>query len=126
MLKAKREKMVNPRGRVSYLPQKKSGGRNYCRWKGVLLLFVLFITYFSGLFVNQHFKLRDMQARRQELVIETQKMRFKNEELLKEVELLHTPEYIELLARQELGMIRPGEVLLDINNDRYVFRGKRM
>lgn len=91
-----------------------------------MLLFVLFITYFSGLFVNQHFKLRDMQARRQELVIETQKMRFKNEELLKEVELLHTPEYIELLARQELGMIRPGEVLLDINNDRYVFRGKRM
>ena len=88
-----------------------------------IILFVMGI-YFSGLFINQQLKLNSLEARVNVLKEEINLAEKEKDNLLKEVELLHNPEYIEILARKELGLIKSGEVLFNVDKDRYVFKEK--
>lgn len=89
-----------------------------------LVLFILVI-YFSGLFINQQMKLNSLEASLMDLKEEINAAENENDNLLKEVELLHNPEYIEILARKELGLIKSGEVLFNVDKDQYVFKEKQ-
>ncbi|PKM83644.1 MAG: hypothetical protein CVU88_01910 [Firmicutes bacterium HGW-Firmicutes-13] len=95
------------------------------RWKAAVMVFCLFLCYFGGLFVNQHFKMKDMQVKLSHLEKAVEEAVSENKKLEKEVELLHDYEYIETLARKELGLIKSGEVLFKVDNDRYVFQEKK-
>ncbi len=48
------------------------------------------------------------EAARLERQIQT--MRLANAQLREEIRRLHTPAYIERLAREQLGLVRPGEI----------------
>ncbi|MDR7545026.1 MAG: septum formation initiator family protein [Armatimonadota bacterium] len=52
------------------------------------------------------------QLRREvsELMRERDTLRRRNAELRERIRLLHTPEYIERLAREQLGLVKPGEI----------------
>jgi len=41
---------------------------------------------------------------------EVQVLRRENAQLREEIRRLHTPEYIERLAREQFGLVRPGEI----------------
>ncbi len=92
--------------------------------KAACLILVILVLYFSGLFINQLLKVNHLEAALSELKEEIARAEKENDNLLEEVELLHNPEYIEILARKELGLIKTGEVLFNVDKDRYVFREK--
>ncbi|MBI3997651.1 MAG: septum formation initiator family protein [Armatimonadetes bacterium] len=52
------------------------------------------------------------QVRREaaRLVRERDELRLQNAQLREEIGLLDTPEYVERLAREQLGLVRPGEI----------------
>lgn len=47
-----------------------------------------------------------------EMVRERDTLRKQNAQLREEIRLLNTPEYIERIAREQLGLIRPGEIAI--------------
>ncbi len=93
-------------------------------YKGVIVIFGIFMCYFSVLFINQHIQRNEMESRLFELREEIKEVKSINEELQKEVELLYNPEYIESLARKELGLIKSDEIIFDVDRSRYVYQEK--
>jgi len=82
------------------------GGRNL-----KFLVTVLAVLYFLVLAVSQGWRLLSLQRSLAEIEQEISLVRSQNEALQQEVEQLHSPAYLEKLARQELGMVRPDELL---------------
>lgn len=103
----------------------RSWTREFSKSKVALAIVCVFLCYFGVLFVNQVFKVNEMNSQLAELKMEIEEVKKHNEELEREVELLHNPEYIETLARKELGLIKSGEVLFNVDNNRYVFQEKK-
>ncbi len=58
--------------------------------------------------------LDDYRLRREaaEMVREEETLRRQNAQSLEEIRLLNTPEYIERVAREQLGLVRPGEIAI--------------
>lgn len=55
---------------------------------------------------------RSMVAQKAELISQKNQLASKNEDLRKEIEKLNTPSYVEQLAREKLGLVRKGEILI--------------
>lgn len=122
-------KKINSREKVldySKIKKSKSGRRinGFSSSKLAIFVFCLLVLYFSGLFINQQLKVTSMDAQLSDLKEDIKIAENEKDKLLKEVELLHNPEYIEILARKELGLIKTGEVLFSVDRDRYVFKEK--
>lgn len=122
-------KKINSREKVldySKIKKSKSGRRinGFSSCKLAIFVFCLLVLYFSGLFINQQLKVTSMDAQLSDLKEDIKIAENEKDKLLKEVELLHNPEYIEILARKELGLIKTGEVLFSVDRDRYVFKEK--
>ena len=82
---------------------------------GILVLVILAFTVFGD---RGLLNLVRYQKERQELVAQAQKLREENEALRAEIEHLKTdPSYIERLAREELGMVKPGELVIQFSDD---------
>lgn len=81
------------------------------RWIGpvvaVGLVFVLAVV-FRGAYWDVY------QLRREtaELMREREMLRRQNAQLREEIRLLNTPEYIERIAREQLGLVRPDEMAI--------------
>ncbi|MFZ5634655.1 MAG: FtsB family cell division protein [Bacillota bacterium] len=70
----------------------------------IFLLFYLlisFFTHFQKLYVLQ----KDIRAIEEEL----QELRIKNEDLRKQLKQVQSDAYIEQVAREKLGLVKPGE-----------------
>ena len=86
---------------------KRKGKKGQYKWYLVIALFVI---YFSSILISQQFHLNQVEDdqiaadKRRELA------RREQEELLKERELLDDREYLEKIAREELGMVKAGEI----------------
>ncbi|MCL1851578.1 MAG: septum formation initiator family protein [Peptococcaceae bacterium] len=61
---------------------------------------------------------RDLNARIQELTRQKTDLIAQNDSFRKEIELLNTPDYIEQLARDKLGLVRKGEYVVAPKKDR--------
>ena len=84
----------------------------------LLLVFVTLVLVINAL-VGERGLMETLRARRQhqELVQSIERLRNENARLREEVgRLLSDPATIEALARQELGMIRPGEMLFIVKD----------
>jgi cell division protein FtsB len=84
----------------------------------LLLIFVTLVLIINAL-VGERGLMETLRARRQhqELVASIERMRAENERLRDEMRRLSSdPATIEAVARQELGLIRPGEVLFIIKD----------
>ena len=68
---------------------------------------------------NGYLELRRREARNQELRLKAEELRRENKEILNEIKGLKSdPKAIEKIAREELGMVKPGEVKITTNPDR--------
>ena len=77
-------------------------------WLNLALL--LLSVYFCFLVIDRYMELS--AVRKETAVIKQQLEQAKaiNQELLSEKERLRTPSYVEKLAREQLGLVKPGEV----------------
>lgn len=76
----------------------------------MMLLFVAFCWF--AVFGNQGlYTFYSLRATQQNLIAENGALKARAEELRREEKLLHDPRYLEIIIRQELGYIRPGEVV---------------
>ena len=76
----------------------------------ILLFAMLLFSLFSDKGLSDYFELK---TERDRLVLENIRLKEKNDELYRTIERLRNdPEYIESVARKELGMIKEDEVIL--------------
>lgn len=81
------------------------------RWfvSSLILALLIAVTYAFGSSFLQVYRLRREAARLEQVkrdLIEH------NAQLREEIKLLHTPGYVERIAREQLGLVKPGEVAL--------------
>jgi cell division protein FtsB len=68
---------------------------------------------------NGYLELRRREAKNRELRAKAEELRRQNKEILSEIRALKSdPKMIEKIAREELGMVKPGEVKITTNPDR--------
>jgi cell division protein DivIC len=79
------------------------------RWLGpafaVTLLLALAVAFGSAYW--DAYQIRREAA---DLARERERILQENTQLLEEIRLLNTPEYVERLAREQLGLVKPGEI----------------
>ena len=80
--------------------------------KAMILLLIIVIVIFSfRLFINMR-KVNEMEKRLNRLSQEYEEEIEQNQKLKEEIERVKSPAYIEKVAREELGLVKPGEILL--------------
>lgn len=99
-----------PKTKPPHRPESNDGG--LASFLVVFLLFGVFIILIAFLGDYGIFAFQDLQQKKQKLVAEIQTLKNKEQALLEEIHALkNNPEYIEVLARKELGLVRPDEVI---------------
>lgn len=78
------------------------------RWLGPLLFLALLGA--AATLASVYRSGDELRRQAAALARERDALRRQNAQLREEIRLLHRPEYIERLAREELGLVRPGEV----------------
>ena len=76
------------------------------------LLFLFFLIYVVSTLILQQFKIADLARQEEQLEVRMKEVMEQRENLKKEISLLHTDKYIERVARDELGLVKPGEYIL--------------
>lgn len=87
------------------------------RFKIRHLLLLTFLIYVGFTLVSQQMKLVEMSRREDQIRQEIERALEEQAALKREIELLHTDDYVEALARDELGLIKPGEIIYKFNKD---------
>ncbi|NLU10816.1 MAG: septum formation initiator family protein [Tepidanaerobacter acetatoxydans] len=75
------------------------------------LLFLLFLIYVTSTLVMQQCKIAKLAQQETQLKARMKEVTEQRKELEEEISLLHTDEYIERVARDELGLVKPGEYI---------------
>ena len=88
------------------MKRKEQKSKQY-RWYIVITLFVV---YFSSVLISQQFHLNQVADDQIAADTRLELAKREHEELLKERELLDDRDYLEKVAREELGMVKAGEV----------------
>ncbi len=87
-------------------------GRARIRWSGQWwrILLVIYLAYTLFFSAQQQLKLWEMGRQKVYLKRQVDLFQEKNRLLQEQINLLGTDEYIEKLAREQLGLIKPGEI----------------
>ncbi len=86
---------------------KRKENKKQYRWYIVVALFVV---YFSSVLISQQFHLNQVEEDQIAADSRLELAKREHEELLKERELLDDRDYLEKIAREELGMVKAGEI----------------
>lgn len=80
--------------------------------KWLTMLFLAFLFYFCVIMVNQQLSLRNLSRRQEDIQGDIERYSHENEGLKQQVELMESNrDYIEGLARNELGLVRDEEIV---------------
>jgi len=79
--------------------------------KIIWILILLLIFYIVFLFSDKYAKILQLKEDIKELESEIEDLKLKNNNLSQEVELLKGDEYVEKIAREELGLSKPDEII---------------
>ncbi len=79
----------------------------------ILLIVVIFVFIFAGWKIYENYRTvknleQEIEQHRQELI----EVRQQREELKEELEKVEDDDFIERIAREKLGLVKPGETLL--------------
>ncbi len=72
---------------------------------------ILMLAMALSIYFSQEDKIAELKARNLELSEQAETIKAKKEEIKELLENWQTPEYIEKIAREEFGMVKPGEVI---------------
>ena len=83
---------------------------------GILVLIILGFTVFGD---RGLIKLVSCQRQREALAVEASRLQQENQRLIVEIERLKGDDsYLEQLAREDLGMVKPGELVFQFTEDK--------
>lgn len=91
-------------------PQNKKGSSTQKRFKPLTIVGIVLAVLVAICIAQEVKNYWDLKVQEKALQQEIQELREKNEKLEKEKESLAKPEAIEKVARDELGLVKPGEV----------------
>ncbi|WP_333871425.1 septum formation initiator family protein [Desulforamulus putei] len=94
---------------------KEQGGkirRRSGRSKLVLILSVVVVAYVVFSLGNQFKKLQAMQSNMESLQSQVQELKSRNAALREEIKQIKSDSYVEQVAREQLGLVKPGETLV--------------
>ena len=74
----------------------------------IILLFIFGVVF---LFSQRYIKVVEAKDKMFEIKQKIVEVKRENKELSEQVKLLKVPSYIEKIAREELGLVKPGEIL---------------
>ena|SRR6056297_1256730 len=80
--------------------------------KAMVYLLIIVIVIFAFKLMMNIRKVNQMEDRLNSLQQQVQNQIEENKELKEEIERVRSPEYVEKVAREELGLVKPGEILL--------------
>lgn len=116
------------RARVSTLPTARVTARRTrprrvlnIKKKAILLPAVLLLCYFVFAIIGQTVQYYQLKSRLTELEGELEAVKQENTRLNSEIESLQDPAYLELIARRELGLVKPGEIVFWVDEDKRTF-----
>ncbi len=75
------------------------------------LLILIAVIYIGSLFWNQHKLERRLTSKRDLIVMEIKALQEDIDEMNKEIEISDTLQFVEKIAREELGMVKPREII---------------
>lgn len=73
------------------------------------VLWAVAILYVGYILVQQQIRLHDLRVEEKEVAAEIEQAQVENEELVHVKDIMDTDEYIEKVARQKLGFVKPDE-----------------
>ncbi|MDD3840591.1 MAG: septum formation initiator family protein [Clostridia bacterium] len=76
-----------------------------------LIIFLIVCVYFTTLCYKQHLRIQQTNVKAEEVKNRIEQVKKTNQELEKDVEFSKTDEYIEKIAREKLGLVKPGETI---------------
>ncbi len=79
--------------------------------KAMIYLLIIVIIIFAFKLVSNIRKVNKMESELNNLQQQVQEELERNKELKKEIERVKSDDYIEKVARDELGLVKPGEIL---------------
>lgn len=82
------------------------------RSKIVWVIILILAFYIVFLFSDKYARILQLKEDIKELESEIQDLKTKNESLAEEIESLKSDKYIEKIAREELGLSKPNEIIL--------------
>jgi cell division protein FtsB len=83
----------------------------------ILLCTGLFFLIING--YQEIGKIRQLAQKRETLILDNQKFKWKNEEMFREISRLkHDPIYLEEIARREFGLVKPDEIVFFLDEGR--------
>ena len=112
-------KMVNKTSRkrepVSDFPRQHRGNKYgvYRLFSSIGLVIILGLLTMIGAQYIQHYRSAQELARFEEKIAEQE---LRQEELLSEIDRLQHNDYIEVLARDRLGLVKPGEIIFQLED----------
>ena len=83
------------------------------------LIIFAFVIFFIGSYINQLITMRRIESEIAVKQSQLEEIQEKNERLQEEVEKINSnsADYLEKLARERLGMIKPGEKVVNSSSD---------
>jgi cell division protein FtsB len=78
-------------------------------WLRLSLFLIISVSVFLLLSYPAYKDWREQEILKKKLEAELKEVRAENAKLKEEIEKLHSPDYIEILAREKFGLVKPGE-----------------
>ncbi|MGB9812652.1 MAG: FtsB family cell division protein [Thermovenabulum sp.] len=82
------------------------------------ILLLLFVFYFISTLIFQQLKLIELKREEENLKASINEALQEKQRLMKEIELLNDKSYIEKIAREQLRLVKPGEFIYVISDDK--------
>ncbi|MEE0434681.1 MAG: septum formation initiator family protein [Peptococcaceae bacterium] len=82
------------------------------KWSWTQILVCGILLYAGMIFMNGCFSIIDLKAQENAIVAQTQEAKAQQSDLENEVSYMQTQEAVEKTAREDLKMVKPGEILL--------------
>ncbi|HHY90580.1 MAG TPA: cell division protein FtsL [Clostridiales bacterium] len=89
------------------------------------IFLLLIICYVAGIFINQRIQLHELNQERAALQKQVNQLKKEISRLENDKKRADDPEYIEKVAREELKMVKPNEIIyIDTNRTKYMLRNE--
>jgi len=80
------------------------------KWKKLLFWGVI-LAFFGSIFISQQITIKGLNDKYKQYEEQLSRLQEKNAKLTSQLEQTQTDDYIEKMAREKLGLIKPGEIL---------------
>lgn len=82
------------------------------KYRRALIIFIIFLLYISFNFAQNYVQYLDLQADLEKLEQKAEQLQEEQEEYKEKLEFAESLEFVEKVAREQLGLVKEGETLL--------------